>query len=62
VGNLVSVWSNSAQKWFAGEVVAVAEVPSNEIPKGSVEVVFPLGRKWVAPADVPHVLGPGLAV
>lgn len=57
-GDRVSVWSNSAQKWFPGEVVEVATVQDNMIPQGAVAVSFELGRKWIAPADVPRTLAP----
>lgn len=57
-GDHVSVWSNSAQRWFPGEVIQVAEAAADMIPQGSVEVTFELGRKWIAPADLPRTLAP----
>mmetsp|Transcript_40683 Transcript_40683/g.82016 ORF Transcript_40683/g.82016 Transcript_40683/m.82016 type:complete len:271 (-) Transcript_40683:149-961(-) len=58
IGASISVWSNSKQRWYPGEVVNVAEVTMGNIPQGSVEVAFQMGRKWIAPADVPRMLGP----
>lgn len=55
-GDSVSVWSNSAQQWYVGTINQVAEVSSDKIPQGSVEVHFELGCKWIAPNDVPKVL------
>uniref|UniRef100_A0A7S0FFH5 Ubiquitin-like domain-containing protein n=1 Tax=Pyrodinium bahamense TaxID=73915 RepID=A0A7S0FFH5_9DINO len=58
IGDPISVWSNSKQRWYAGEVVNVADGTTGNVPQGSVEVAFQLGRKWIAPADVPRMLGP----
>jgi len=58
VNDPVSVWSNTAQKWFAGEVVAIADGTTEQIPAGSVEVAFPLGRKWILPEDANKYLSP----
>jgi len=55
-GDLVSVWSNSAQKWFEGEVLNMAFEGTSKIPQGSLEVSFELGRKWIAPADISKAL------
>lgn len=59
MGCAIHVWSNSKQRWYPGEVVNVAEVDSGAIPQGSIEVAFQLGRKWIAPMDVPRMLIPG---
>jgi len=58
VNDPVSVWSNTAQKWFAGEVVAIADGTTEQIPAGSLEVAFPLGRKWILPEDAKKFLAP----
>lgn len=55
-GQAVHVWSNSAQRWFPGEITRVAESSTDLIPGGSVEVSFELGRKWIAPGDIPRAL------
>lgn len=59
VGDGTFVWSNSKQRWYPGEVVNVSEITVGNIPQGSVEVAFQLGRKWIAPADVPRFLARG---
>jgi len=58
VNDPVSVWSNTAKKWFAGEVVAIADGSTDQIPAGSLEVAFPLGRKWILPEDAHKFLSP----
>lgn len=52
VGRAISVWSNSAQKWFSGTVHAVATHDKGQIPAGAVEVTFELGTKWISPQDL----------
>jgi len=56
IGDLVTVWSNSAQRWCDGEVLRVARESSGKIPQGAVEVSFELGQKWIAPQDAPRIL------
>mmetsp|Transcript_88201 Transcript_88201/g.175180 ORF Transcript_88201/g.175180 Transcript_88201/m.175180 type:complete len:286 (-) Transcript_88201:299-1156(-) len=58
VNDPVGVWSNTAKKWFAGEVVAIADGSTDQIPAGSLEVAFPLGRKWILPEDAHKYLAP----
>ncbi|CAK9018467.1 unnamed protein product [Durusdinium trenchii] len=55
-GERCLVWSNSAQRWCSGSVLAVASEATEKIPSGSVEVSFELGRKWIAPADLAKAL------
>eukprot|EP00927_Polykrikos_kofoidii_P054787 TRINITY_DN49158_c0_g1_i1.p1 TRINITY_DN49158_c0_g1~~TRINITY_DN49158_c0_g1_i1.p1 ORF type:complete len:377 (-),score=61.45 TRINITY_DN49158_c0_g1_i1:52-1182(-) len=55
-GEAVMVWSNSARQWFSGHVVRIAQETEGLIPKGSVEVAFRLGHKWIPPHEVPTVL------
>merc|ERR550532_2951191 len=56
VGSHISVWYNPAQRWYEGEVIAVADQPINgRIPRGSVQVLFDLGRRWIPPTDAHQI-------
>lgn len=57
-GDRIRVWSNSAKNWYEGQVVQIATAAADNIPQGSIEVTFELGRKWVAPVDLPRTLKP----
>lgn len=55
-GDLVYVFSNSAQRWCEGTVLQVSTQATGKIPQGSVEVSFELGQKWIAPQDAAKTL------
>lgn len=55
-GDPVHVWSNSHHRWCEGSVLRIALASDGKIPKGSIEVSFELGEKWIAPAESKRVL------
>jgi len=55
-GDLVYVFSNSAQRWCEGTVTQISIQATGKIPPGSVEVAFELGQKWIAPQDAQRIL------